>query len=163
LTKEFLARLPFIYPTLNIPAAFGGTPLYDSLLKEGRILKTMPLSFCWAPHLTVILKHYDALSYYQRMVDLYSFLVSDKLSRIRLAAKIPWFVKVVNAYRTFANQVVLADLQKIAHCLRLDPQLRAFHAGETPVVPEIYASAYRRQLGRYAALMPLEASQRRFD
>jgi radical SAM superfamily enzyme YgiQ (UPF0313 family) len=163
LTKEFLARTPFLYPTLNIPVAFGGTPFYDNLLKEGRILKTMPLSCCGEHFLTVILKHYDALSYYQRMADLFSFLVSDKLSRRRLAAKTPRFVKAMYVYRNFAYRVLLADMQKIAHRLQTDPQLRAFHAGETRVVPDIYATTYKRQLGRYAALMPTEASQPVFD
>jgi radical SAM superfamily enzyme YgiQ (UPF0313 family) len=163
LTKEFLARTPFLYPTLNIPVAFGGTPFYEHMLKEGRILQSMPLSCCGDHYLTVILKHYDALAYYRRMADLHAFLVSDEMSRRYRAAKTPWFVKAVNIYRTYANRVMLAGLQKMVHRLQIDPQLRAFHAGKTQVVPEVYASAYKRQLGRYAALMPMEASQLTFD
>jgi radical SAM superfamily enzyme YgiQ (UPF0313 family) len=159
LTKEFLLRTPFLFPTLNTPVAFGGTPLYYTLLKEGRILKSMPLTFYWTPHLALILRHYDSLSYYQRMVDLYSWLVSDKLLSMRLTAKTPRFVKVVNTYRTFAYRAILADLQGIAHRLQTDSHYRAFHAGKTHVLPDVYVGVYKRQLGRYAELMPIEASQ----
>jgi radical SAM superfamily enzyme YgiQ (UPF0313 family) len=60
LTKEFLRRTPYLFPTLNMPVAFGGTPLHRSLLQEGRILKVVPFSFYWTPYLTLILKNYDA-------------------------------------------------------------------------------------------------------
>jgi len=163
LTKEFLRRTPFLFPTLNTPVAFGGTPLYYTLLKEGRILPSMPLTFYWTPHLTLILKHYDALSYYQKMVDLYSWLVSDKMLSMRLTAKTARFVKVVNTYRTFAYRAILADLRGIEHRLRTDSHYRAFHAGKTNVLPDIYIRAYKRQLGRYAELMPIEASQPELD
>ncbi|MDP2949422.1 MAG: radical SAM protein, partial [Chloroflexota bacterium] len=32
LTKEFMERCPFVWPTINIPTPFGGTPLYDRYL-----------------------------------------------------------------------------------------------------------------------------------
>ncbi len=37
LTKEFMSRAPFVWPTVNIPVPFGATPLYDQDLDEGRI------------------------------------------------------------------------------------------------------------------------------
>ena len=42
LTKAFIRRLPAIWPTINIPSPFGGTPLYDKLRADGRILETLP-------------------------------------------------------------------------------------------------------------------------
>ena len=163
LTKEFLRRTPFLFPTLNVPVAFGGTPLYRDLLKGGRILKAMPFSFYWTPHLTLILQHYDALAYYRHMVDLYAMLVSGDMLRRRLTVKAPRFVKVINAYRTFAYGAILAELRQIVYRLQTDRDYRAFHAGLTRALPTDYARAYQRQLGRYAELMPIEASQPVFE
>jgi len=42
LTKEFMTRTPFVWPVVNIPHPFGGTPLYEQYLEEGRILASMP-------------------------------------------------------------------------------------------------------------------------
>jgi hypothetical protein len=36
LTKEFMRRLPFVWPTINIRTPFGGTLLYERCLTEGR-------------------------------------------------------------------------------------------------------------------------------
>jgi hypothetical protein len=36
--------------------------------------------------------------------------------------------------------------------------MRAFHAGETDVLPAFYAHVYCKNLGKYAALMPIEES-----
>ena len=41
LTTEFIRRLPQVWPTINIPSPFGGTPLYDELYRTGRILKAI--------------------------------------------------------------------------------------------------------------------------
>src|SRR5262249_32297668 len=38
LTKEFMTRTPFVWPVVNIPHPFGGTPLFDVQLAAGRIL-----------------------------------------------------------------------------------------------------------------------------
>jgi hypothetical protein len=49
LTKEFIAQLPEVWPTMNIPTPFGGTPLYDQLYREGRILSSLPFAFYSIP------------------------------------------------------------------------------------------------------------------
>lgn len=159
LTKEFLLRTPFAFPNVHIPMAFGGTPLYTTFLKEGRILKTMPFTFYSQPYLTLILKNYDPPSYFQKMVDLYSVLTSDKLLRMRLTANIHWIVKALNYHRTFVVGGILTALQETLKRLQTDSHYLAFHSGETQVLPEVYITAYKRQLGRYAELMPIEESQ----
>ncbi len=159
LTKEFLLRSPFVFPTLNIPMAFGGTPLYDAMFKEGRILKTMPFTFYVVPYLTLILKNYDPLSYFQKMIDLYSVLFSAELLRMRLTARTPWFVKAVNYYRTFVYRGMFKVLKETLKGLQTDSRYLAFHTGETDILPDVYANIYKRQLGRYAELMPLEESR----
>lgn len=163
LTKEFLRRTPFVFPTLNIPVAYGGTPLYLSLLKEGRILKTMPFTFYWLPYLTLILKNYDAISYFEKMVDLYAVCVSNRILMMRLTAKTPGFVKAVHYYHTFVYRGIGKNLETILNRLRSDSQFRAFHAGETDRLPDFYVSAYKRQLDKYAELMPIEESQPLLD
>ncbi len=163
LTKEFLLRAPFVFPTLNIPMAFGGTPLYDTLFKEGRILKTMPFTFYVVPYLTLILKNYDPISYFRKMIDLYSVLFSDTLLRRRLTANTPWSIKAVNYYRTLVYRCMFQLLRETLRALQTDRQYLAFHNGETDVLPAVYITAYKRQLGKYAELMPIEESQPLLD
>lgn len=163
LTKEFLLRSPFVFPTLNIPMAFGGTPLHEAMLREGRILKTMPFTFYVVPYLTVILKNYDPLSYFQKMVDLYSVLFSRELLTLRLTAKTPRFAKAVNYYRTFNYRGMLKILEGTLRRLKTDPEYLAFHNGETHILPDVYVSGYKQQLGRYAELMPIGESQPLLD
>lgn len=163
LMKEFLYRTPFVWPNMNIPMAFGGTPLYSSLLKQGRILKAMPFTFYQYGYLTVILKNYDALSYFRRIVELFSVMLSNKMLRMRLAARTAGWVKFVNAYRTFAYGPVLSFLTETLQRLQTDSSFRAFHAGETQRLPEAYAREYYLQLGKYAELMPIEDSQPELD
>jgi hypothetical protein len=69
LTKRFLGRTPFAWPTINIPVPFGGTPLHDELAAHGRILTAMPFSFYYAPYLVTMLKPYDPISYYQKLAE----------------------------------------------------------------------------------------------
>jgi len=163
LTKEFLRRTPYLFPTLNVPVAFGGTPLHESLMTDGRILRALPFTFYWQPYLTIVLKNYDALAYYRHMVDLYAMSVSDAFLRRRLAARTPRWIKAVNTYRTFANRVLLRSFQEIAHKLESDRDLRLFHAGQGRALPPLYAREYKRQLGRYAELMPVEESAPVFE
>jgi hypothetical protein len=39
-----------------------------------------------------------------------------------------------------------------------DSQMRSFHAGETDELPAFYGYMYRKKLGDYAELMPVEES-----
>jgi hypothetical protein len=39
LLKLFMDKTPFVWPTMNIPVPFGGTPLFDDLLRNGRFLE----------------------------------------------------------------------------------------------------------------------------
>jgi hypothetical protein len=71
LTKEFMTRTPFVWPVVNIPHPFGGTPLFDAQLAAGSILTTLPFSFYYsrtgdgAPALRTV-------EYYDRMIDLFA-------------------------------------------------------------------------------------------
>ena len=71
LTKEFIRRTPFVWPTINIPVPFGGTPLYETHLAEDRILKSMPFSFYYLPFRVTTLKNYDPIEYYEKLVEIH--------------------------------------------------------------------------------------------
>lgn len=158
LTREFMLRTPFLYPNFSIPMAFHGTPLYDEVRRERRLLKTMPFSFYAMPYLTIVLKHYDPVTFFERMAELFALLVSNRMFRLRLAADSPWFAKFVNSLRIHELSEVLSNLREILKQLQRDPQMVKFHLGVTTAVPDFYLRRYNEQLGRYAEMMPLAES-----
>jgi hypothetical protein len=158
LTKEFLRRTPFVWPQINIPMAFGGTPLFDTFWREGRILKRLPFTFYHQPYLTVRLKNYDVTHYLQKMIDVLDLASSGKMlyKRLRMSPKV---VVAAGIYlKTLAVKNGLVEMRETVKQLKSDPQMRAFHAGETNVLPNFYANVYRKGLGKYAELMPVEDS-----
>lgn len=158
LTKEFWRRSPFVNMTINSPMAFRRTPLYDTLLKQGRILETLPFNFYITPYLTVILKNYDPIAYFEKMLDLQATLAADSLRRILLDCKTTGEQKLVSSYRVFSFRGARAVFHKMLQRLRSDRQLLAFHLGETKVLPDLYKRIYSSQFGRYAELMPVDDS-----
>lgn len=163
LTKEFLLRAPFAFPTLNIPMAFGGTPLFDTLLREGRLLRKLPFTFYVVPYLTLILKNYDPIAYFSKMLDLYSVLFSRELLLARGRTDSPVSVKIVNYYRSLVFYGIYRAMQDTLRTLQNDRQFLEFHSGTSDVLPDLYALEYKKQLGIYAELMPLEESEPLLD
>lgn len=159
LTKEFLLRVPFATPTLNIPMAFGGTPLFDTLLKEGRLLPKLPFNFYVIPYLSVILKNYDPIEYFTKMIDMYAVLYSRQMIQARWAAGSPWQAKTLHYIRTVTFYTLARTMQRTVDRLKHDRQFYAFHTGKSDVLPEFYVGEYQAQLGRYAELMPVSESQ----
>jgi hypothetical protein len=153
LTKEFMRRLPFVWPMVFIPVPYGGTPLYDAYLAEDRILKGMPFSFYYLPYLVVQLKHYHPLEYYDKMVDLYAVLTSSQMLMHRVLRTRGYRLKLFQAFRTLAMRTLCAKLRHMRDQLRADRQLRAFHEGASQTLPAYYRSLYTKQLGAYAELM----------
>lgn len=158
LTKDFLAQTPFVWPHMNIPMAFGGTPLFDTLLAEDRILGAMPFTFYRQPYLTCRLKNYDALDYLHRMVDLHSFAASNAMLARRWRTARNAIIAVGTYVRTLTVRNEMSEVRDTIHHLQTDKQMRAFHDGETTALPAFYAHAYQKSLGKYAALMPVEES-----
>ncbi len=154
LTKEFMTRTPFVWPAINIPHPFGGTPLYDQYLDEERILTSMPFSFYYAPYLVTRLKHYSAETYYRKLLELFEHLASARLLFRRLRTTRHLLPRLVHAVRTGARRHEMRAFRRILAMLVEDPQFRAFHDGDTAVLPEFYHREYERLLGRYAALVP---------
>ena len=161
LTKEFIVKTPFVWPSLNTPIPYGGTPLYDQLAGEDRILKSLPFSFYNLPYLPIILKHYDPITYMQKMVELYTLVGSPRMLAQRWGSIPALLGKSVHTLRTGLARHRLGIFKTLLHRLQTDRQVLAFHTGQTEVLPDFYAHLYHRHLGQYADLMPLAESRPR--
>lgn len=153
LTKEFVRRLPFVWPGVNIPTPFGGTPFFDALRAEGRVLTAMPLAFYFSPYLTFIPAHYEPVEYYRAIIDLFAHITSMATWRRRLTNGTHWLVKFVHSVQAFGMMHELASLRRIHRELQQSRELREFHAGRRADLPEFYQRRFEAQLGPYAELI----------
>jgi radical SAM superfamily enzyme YgiQ (UPF0313 family) len=153
LTKEFMSRTPFVWPVVNIPHPFGGTPLHDTLLRAGRILTTLPFSFYYSPYLATVPLHYDPVAYYEKLIDLFSHFTSPTMLVRRLRTASAPFVRLIHVVRTRVKRRRLRAFRELADRLRREPHFRAFHEGRSRDLPAFYRHQYDRLLGRYAPLM----------
>ena len=153
LTMEFMNRAPFVWPALNIPVPFGGTPLFDEYQAEGRILKATPFGFYYAPYLVVTLKNYDPVAYYVRLIKLLKHSCSPEMLRRRFRSSSSWKVKAIHWARTVATPLDVPSYQRILTLLSSDPSLRAYHEGKTEQLPDFYHQEYERILGSYSWLL----------
>jgi len=156
LTKEFASRVPFVMPNFNIPVPFGNTPLYERYLSEGRILTAMPFTFYYMPYLVHTLKNYSPVVFYEKLIDMVSYISSGRMLLKRLKNAPAPFPTGYNLVKTLSNQQMIGRLRDILNLLKTDKQFRAFHEHETDVLPEFYHHQYERLLGPYATLMSRE-------
>jgi hypothetical protein len=154
LTKEFMRRLPYVWPGINIPTPYGGTPLYERYLEQGRILLNMPVSLYFAPYLVTTLKHYNPLEYYDHLISIYELMTSRRMLANRLRARAPIYVRLAHILRTLSMRKELAEQRRVRHMLATDRDFRAFHDGQPVELPEFYHHVFEQQLGRYARLIP---------
>jgi len=153
LTRRFMDRTPFAWPTINIPVPFGGTPLHDELAADGRVLSAMPFSFYYAPYLVSTLKNYDPLTYYEKLTELYAHAASPAMLRRRLDSTRRRSVRWIHRARTSAFRADIASFREILDRLRTDRQFRLFHEGGTTTLPAYYRRLGDRMLGRYSELL----------
>jgi hypothetical protein len=153
LTIEFLRRLPFVWPNVNIPTPYGGTPLFDRYLAEGRILRGMPLACYCMPYLVTTLKHYDPVTFYRHLVRIQTAITSSKALVRRVASPAPVAVRFAHAAQTISFREQARETRAIVRLLETDHGFRAFHDGARVPVPEFYQRHYERRLGRYAELI----------
>jgi hypothetical protein len=156
LTKEFVARVPFVMPNLNIPVPFGNTPLYEEYLSEGRILTTMPFSFYHMPYLVYTLNNYSPVIFYEKLIDMFSYISSGSMLLKRLKNAPAPFPSANNLLKTLGNRQMIGRFRDILKLLATNKQFRAFHEHETDVLPEFYQHQYELLLGPYATLMSRE-------
>jgi radical SAM superfamily enzyme YgiQ (UPF0313 family) len=152
LLKEIMTRTPFVWSVINIPMPFGGTPLYDSLLADGRILRSMPFHFYYKPYLTIRLAHYDPVAYYKKMIEIWQHVVSPAMVARRLAAT-PGSIRILHTMRTYHAYRLLRACREILGRLESDRAFRDFHEGTTDVLPAYYRQTIGHDLGAYAALL----------
>lgn len=153
LTKDFIRRLPLVWPTINIPTPFAGTPLTDQLVAEGRVLKTLPFAFYYNPYLAITIKNYDPKTYYEHLIDMHELIVSRKVWMGRLLKRSRPAIRFIHSLRTFAARVELNDFRRLRAKLDEDAQFRAYHEGEAVPLPEYYRAELRRRMGAYADLL----------
>jgi hypothetical protein len=152
LTKEFMNRLPRVWPNLNVPTPFGGTPLFDRYALEGRILRSMPFAFYYTPYLVTTLRSYTAEEYYGHLIDLFRHLTSPETVARRTRA-ISGIYHVFHALRLLNARRNLREFRELRRLLRTDRAFRAFHEGVSDELPAFYRERFRRRLGRYAPLL----------
>ena len=156
LTKEFIGQTPFAWPVVNIPIPFGGTPLYDQYLDEGRILRSMPFSFYYAPYLVTTLKNYDPITYYRKLIEIYSSYSGRSGLRQRLRAAPNKTLRLLVFVRNLRVREAIGRFRRILDMLTADKHFLEFHEGRSQVLPEFYHREYERLLGPYASLLPRE-------
>jgi hypothetical protein len=156
LTKEFASRVTFVMPNFNIPVPFGNTPLYERYLSEDRILTAMPFTFYYMPYLVFTLKNYSPVVFYEKLIDMISYISSGIMLPKRLNNAPDPFRAGYSLVKTLGNRQMIGRLREILDLLKTDTQFRAFHEHETDVLPEFYHYQYERLLGPYASLMSHE-------
>ncbi len=153
LTREFIRRLPFVWPTMNIPVPFGGTPLYDRFHAEDRVLRTMPFAFYYAPYTVVRPRHYGLVEFYDQLISMYETTASKALlvRRIRSARKAWW--KALHVLRVSGAWAEVRRLRELRDRIAGDAGLLAFHDGRHERLPAFYRGLLRQRLGPYLELL----------
>jgi hypothetical protein len=148
-----MMRTPHVWPTINIPTPFGGTPMHDRLHREGRVLKEMPFAFYYNPFLAITLQHYDAQTYYDHLIRMHETVTSRGMVWRRVRSKGSRIVRLIHVLRTFETQRELATFRFLRDRLAQNAQLRAFHNGRSSTLPELYHQLFEARLGPYASLL----------
>jgi hypothetical protein len=156
LTKEFMSLTPFAWPVLNIPVPFGGTPLHDDYLADGRVLEAMPFSFYYFPYLVTTLKNYDPVTYYQGLLDMLLHYSNRRFWWRRLGTTNSQTLRLLFTVRTLRAKEGISQFRRILKMLTTDSQFRNFHEGGSTELPEFYHREFERLLGRYATLISRE-------
>ena len=153
LSLAFIEALPEVWPTINIPTPFAGTPLYDSWYRSNRILTRLPFSFYYNPWLAITPANYAPLEYYTQLIRLHSALSRPRMLARRLASRARLAIRFVDALRTAETWREISIMRSIRSRLETDLEFRTFHEGRRVPLPRFYREAYRRRLGRYSELV----------
>ena len=143
-----------MFPTVNIPTPYGGTPLYDQMRREGRILEATPFAFYYNPYLAITLKHYDPLTYYDKLIEMHEAMASVAMMFRRLGSGTSRVIRIAHAMRTIYTRLFMRDMRQIRDMLASDRPFRAYHEERTRELPPFYNWLFERRLGRYAELVP---------
>ncbi|HYN20767.1 MAG TPA: radical SAM protein [Thermoanaerobaculia bacterium] len=153
MTQEFIRRLPFVWPTFNIPIPFGGTPMYDRYLAEDRILEQVPFAFYYMPYMVIRPRHYDPLTYYAMLIRLYHTAVSSKLLLRRVRSARTRGLQILHALRTMGMRAELGRLRAIHDRMARDPEILSFMRRGSRRLPAFYRERLKSRLGVYGELL----------
>lgn len=156
LTCEFVRRLPFVWPTINIPVPFAGTPLYDRYRTDGRILEAMPFAFYYAPYVVVRPLHYSTVELYDNLIRIYDTIASASLLLRRVRSARTRGLAALHVLRTTAVASDARRLRKLRDSVARDPEMRAFHEGKSSALPGYYSRLLKERLGPYAEILDEE-------
>lgn len=153
LTRDFIGRVPSVWPNLNIVTPYGGTPVYDNLAREGRLLPCMPLALYCSPYLALVMKNYDPITFYDQFIDLLAASTSAPLTIKRLLPRGHAALKIARLGQTSAVRHDIREMRLIRDEIRQNPRMRAFHEGRAVALPDFYNRHLDQRLGRYAELL----------
>jgi hypothetical protein len=155
LTKEFIRRSARVWPTINIPTPLGGTPLFDQMHRDGRVLKAMPLALYFTMHYPVTtLKHYHPIEFYGHLIDIYDTIGSGRMLARRMGARTAYYLRFLNSVRALSSRADARVFRAVRRRLAADPQLLAFHEGRSAALPEFHHQRFEARMGVYAELIP---------
>ncbi|NEP47210.1 MAG: radical SAM protein, partial [Okeania sp. SIO2H7] len=154
LSKRFMEKAPFAWPVANIPVPFGGTPLFHQYLAEDRLLKAMPFAFYYFPYLVMVIKNYNPIAYYQKLIELSEYASSPEISKKRLQSTSDWKMKTFHLLRAWGElEESVKSYKELLTMLESDSQFRAFHEGKSQKLPEFYRTRFDEMLGSYGELL----------
>lgn len=153
LNKQFMEKTPFAWPVVNIPMPFGGTPMFDDYLGSDRILEQMPFAFYYFPYLVTIIKNYDSVTFFEKLIELSDFISSPEMLKRRIQSTPNCRIKFFHYIRTQGEKSNKKRYQELLGMLRSDSQFRAFHEGESQKLPEFYRTRFDKMLGSYGELL----------
>jgi len=126
------------------------------MAQAGRLLAAMPLALYCSPYLALVLRNYEAVQYYDRLIRLLEVSISASLTLRRAVLKDRLVIKLARLAQTVAVRRDIEEMREIRDELRVNQRLRAFHEGRIMDLPEIYRRQLRKRLGRFAELLAPE-------
>jgi hypothetical protein len=149
LTARLIKKCPFLWTPINTPVAFGGTPMYAKLKREGRVLP-LPLVFQMCGYLNIVPKHYGPVATLQGFMDLVDGVSQWRRWRERTKGQ-PWRIKLGDLlYKSGAGKRAQRVLDAMA---KYPNDMMPFHAGMDQQVPEWYWQEQDRLLGHFAGIL----------
>jgi hypothetical protein len=108
------------------------------------------------PYLVFKLKNYDIISYYEKLIELISFVSSGEMLMQRLKNSLSPLAAGYGLAKALDNRQVIKRLREILTLVKNDRQFRAFHEHETDSLPEFYQRKYELLLGLHSGLISRE-------
>ena len=80
-------------------------------MNENRILTSMPFTFYYMPYLVFMLKNYSAAAFYEKLIDIISYISSGNMLLKRLKSAPSPFPAGYNLVKTLGNRQMIGRLR----------------------------------------------------